>query len=81
MMGSMMHRRMVNRPGMVKRGMVGCRMMWGSRWVGGSTFVSHVGYVPVVVIRCVGHNLNTAVRQGNPITTLLHLIWLLQYIV
>ena len=69
--GSMMNWSMVDRPGMVKRGMMGCRMMWGPCWVGRSTFISDVRYVPVVVVGCVSHNLNAAVRQGNPKTTLL----------
>ena len=46
--------------------------MWGPCWVGRSTFVSDVCNVPVVVVRCVRHNLNAAVRQGNPVTALLH---------
>ena len=52
--------------------MVGWGMMWGPCWVGRSTFVSDVCNVPVVVVRCVRHNLNAAVRQGNPVTALLH---------
>ena len=70
--GSMMNWSMVDRPGMVKRGMMGCRMMWGPCWVGRSTFISDVRYVPVVVVGRIRHNLNSAVRQGNPITALLH---------
>ena len=69
--GSMMNWSMVDRPGMVKRGMMGCRMMWGPCWVGRSTFISDVRYVPVVVVGCVRHNLNAAVRQGNPVTALI----------
>ena len=70
--GSMMNWSMMYRPGMVKRGMVGCRMMRGPCWVGCSTFISDVRYVPVVVVGRVCHNLNAAIREGNPVTTLLH---------